>query len=85
MSGACQGLYVRYLNLDIDVPPVVNNTMTWDVEQLAVSYVLPLRCKRLGGYPKWLQFEYERNKEGTPLGADEIPNDVFLVELFTAF
>jgi len=85
MSGACRGLFVRYLDLDIDVPPVVNNTMTWDIEQLAVSYVLPLRCNRLGGYPKWLQFEYESNKEGAPIGADEIPNDLFFVELFTAF
>ena len=85
MSGICKGLFVRYLNLDVDVPPVVNNTMTWDVQQLAVSYVLPIRSSLFGGYPKWLQFEYERNKEGAPMGADEIPNDLFLIELFTAF
>ena len=85
MSGICKGLFVRYLNLDVDVPPVVNNTMTWDVEQLAVSYVLPIKSSLFGGYPKWLQFEYERNREGAPMGADEIPNDLFLIELFTAF
>ena len=85
MSGICKGLFVRYLNLDVDVPPVVNNTMTWDVQQLAVSYVLPIRSSLFGGYPKWLQFEYERNKEDAPMGADEIPNDLFLIELFTAF
>ncbi len=85
MSGICKGLFVRYLNLDVDVPAVVNNTMTWDVEQLAVSYVLPIRSGLFGGYPKWLQFEYERNKEDAPMGADEIPNDLFLIELFTAF
>jgi hypothetical protein len=85
MSGACKGLFVRYVDLDTDVPAVVNNTTTWDIEQLAVSYVLPLRCKLLGGYPKWLQFEYERNTEAAPDGADEIPNDLFLIELFTAF
>jgi len=85
MSGACKGLFVRYLNLDVDVPPVVNKTISWDVQQLAVSYVLPIRCKLLRGYPKWLQFEYERNKEDAPPGADEIPNNLFLIELFTAF
>ncbi len=85
MSGMCKGLFVRYLNLDIDVPPVVNNAATWDVEQLAVSYVLPIQSKLFGGYPKWLQFEWERNTEEAPVGADEIPNDLFLIELFTAF
>jgi len=85
MSGACKGLFVRYLNLDMDVPPVVNNTMTWDIEQLAISYVLPIDTKLLGGYPKWLQFEYERNEESAPAGASEIPNNLFFVELFTAF
>jgi hypothetical protein len=85
MSGACKGLFVRYLNLDMDVPPVVNNTMTWDIEQLAISYVLPINTTLLGGYPKWLQFEYERNEETAPAGASEIPNDLFFVELFTAF
>lgn len=85
MSGTCKGLFVRYLNLDVDVPPVVNNTMTWDIEQLAISYVLPINTKLLSGYPKWLQFEYERNEESAPAGASEIPNDLFFVELFTAF
>ena len=84
MSGACKGLFVRYVNLDMGTPPVVNNTFTWDTEQLAVSYVLPLRCKYLP-LAKWLQFEYERNKEDVPAGADEIPNNMFFVELFSAF
>jgi hypothetical protein len=83
-SGACKGLFLRYVNLDIDVPPVPGNTMTYDTEQLAVSYVMPLRCKYLP-WAKWLQLEYERNKEDAPPGADQIPNDMFFVELFSAF
>ena len=83
MSGACKGLFVRYVDLNVDVVPTLSSA-TWDVEQIAVSYVLPLKCKSLPFF-KWLQFEYERNKESVPAGADEISNDVFFVELFTAF
>ena len=84
LAGACKGLFVRYVNLDTDVTPVVNNSLTWDIEQLSVSYVLPLRCSWLP-YCKWLQFEYERNTEDVPAGADEVPNDMLFVELFSAF
>jgi len=84
MAGACKGLFVRYVNLDTDVTPVVNNSLTWDIEQLSVSYVLPLRCRWLP-YCKWLQFEYERNTEDVPAGADEVSNDMLFVELFSAF
>ena len=88
MSSVCKGLYVRYGQYEIDVPETLN-TMTWDTEQLAVSYVLPLQCSFLGNYPKWLQFEYERNTQDAPIigsvQADEIPNDTFFVELFSAF
>ena len=83
LSGACKGLFVRYVDLNVDVVPTLSSR-TWDVEQIAVSYVLPLKCKALPFF-KWLQFEYERNKEDVPAGADEISNDMFLVELFTAF
>jgi len=83
MSGACKGLFVRYVDLNIDVVPTLSSR-TWDLEQIAVSYVLPLKCKALPFF-KWLQFEYERNKENPPAGADEISNDLFFVELFTAF
>ena len=84
MAGICKGIFVRYVNLDTDVPAVVNNSLTWDIEQISVSYVLPLRCSWLP-YAKWLQFEYERNKEDVPAGADEISNDMLFVELFSAF
>jgi hypothetical protein len=83
MSGACKGIFVRYVDLSIDAPETLN-TMTWDTQQFAVSYVLPLRCKWLPA-AKWLQFEYERNREDAPPGASDIPNDLFFVELFSAF
>jgi len=83
LAGVCKGLYLRYGQLDIDVPPTLS-TITWDTTQLAVSYVLPLN-NRLGKYPKWLQLEYEKNTEDTPGVASDIPNNVFFVELFTSF
>jgi hypothetical protein len=79
----CQGLYVRYGEQNIDVPSVVNKSWTWDTRQFAASYVIPLN--KMNGHLKWLQFEYERNMEDTPGGSDEIPNDLFFVELFSAF
>jgi hypothetical protein len=87
MSGACKGLFVRYGALDIDVPPIadVKKSITWDTRQLAVSYVYPLRMKRYTSLPKWLQFEYERNKDEAPGGLQEIPNNLLFVELFSAF
>jgi len=86
LSGACKGIFVRYTDLDIGVDPMVNNPYTWDIQQWAVSYVLPLKGIGLNvPYFKWLQFEYERNNEDVPDGADENPNDVFVVELFGAF
>ncbi len=85
LAGACKGLFVRYGQLDISVPETLN-PVTWDTRQLSVSYVYPLRpIKQLGNLPKWIQFEYERNDEDAPAGASDIPNNVFFVELFSAF
>jgi len=84
ISPACKGLFVRYGKLKIDVPETLDS-ITWDTDQLAVSYVYPLPSKKLGGLPKWLQIEYERNREHPPAGASQIPNNVFFVELFSAF
>ncbi len=84
LSGACKGLFVRYEKLDIGTPAVVNQPITWDTSQVAVSYVLPIKT-RLYPLGKWFQIEWERNKESAPEGADEIPNDVFFIELFSAF
>ena len=84
MSRACKGLFVRYGKVSIDTPPLVANALTWDTKQLAVSYVLPIKCKYLP-LAKWLQFEYERNTEELPAGADDVPNNMLFVELFSAF
>ncbi len=84
LSGACKGIFVRYTSLDVDVTPQMSNSNTWDTQQLSVSYVLPIKTQYLP-LAKWLQFEYERNTEDTPAGADDIPNNMFFVELFSAF
>lgn len=98
LSGACKGLFIRYGEMDIDVPrvsyPVIqadalsispaptSSSIWWPTRQLSVSYVLPLKSPT---FTKWLQFEYERNTEVTPRGFDQTPNNVFFVELFSAF
>jgi len=83
MSKYCKGLYLRYGEMNIDVPKTTS-TITWDTKQFAASYVLPLKSPNFKA-AKWLQFEYEHNTEKTVSGADQIPNDLFFVELFTAF
>jgi hypothetical protein len=85
MSPACKGLFVRYRQLDMDTPADIGKPITWDTRQLAVSYVYPIGTKLAGGLPKWLQFEWERNDEDVPAPGDDIPNDLFFVELFSAF
>jgi len=84
LSPACKGLYVRYGKLNTDVPKTLDS-ITWDTDQLAISYVYPLHVTRYTDLPKWLQIEYERNHEHTVAGASQIPNNVFFVELFSAF
>jgi hypothetical protein len=84
LSGACKGLFLRYGQLDIDVPET-SSSITWDTQQLALSYVYPLRLGNHKLSPKWLQIEFERNTEDAPEGYEDIPNNVFMVELFTAF
>mgnify|MGYP005841157433 CR=1 FL=1 len=84
LSSVCKGLYLRYVNLDIDVPAVPTVSTTWDTQQYAISYVLPIRCKQTS-LPKWIQIEYERNTEDAPAPLDSVPNNVFFIELFTAF
>ena len=86
ISPACKGLFVRYTELNIGATPVLSNPVTWDTNQLAISWVLPLPWgTRPGLSPKWLQIEYERNREDVPNGGDQIPNNVFFLELFSAF
>jgi hypothetical protein len=82
-SSACKGLFVRYTSIDIGVPTTAS-PYSWDTQQWAASYVLPLTRFNVP-YFKWLQFEYENNSEDVPPGFDEVPNNVFFVELFGAF
>lgn len=73
--------YARYGKLDLNPPGVTANELTWDQKQLILSVVKPLRAKK----PVWLQLEYIKNDEDPPAAALEKDNDVFFLELFTAF
>jgi hypothetical protein len=70
-------VFARYGTQNMDTPRTAN-PLSWDTKQLSLSVVQPLR-KGL-----WMQYEYERNREGTNSGVN-IPNDIFFAELFTGF
>ena len=76
-SPACKGLFVRYGRLTIDVPKTLD-TITWDTQQLGVSYVWPLHTDFAGGLPQYFQFEYQRNTEDPPAGASPDPQQRLL-------
>ncbi len=61
-SPGYKGFYARYTRLNIGVPetPALD---TWNTQQVALSYVIPLHTRAINGYPRWMQFEYERNTE----------------------
>lgn len=69
--------YARYGKQNMDVTPT-DNPLSWDVKQVTLSAVQPLR-KAL-----WLQYEYEINTEDNG-GRGDVKNDLFFVELFTGF
>lgn len=69
--------YVRQSKQDMDLVPT-DNPLTWDVTQTSLSVVQTLR-KNL-----WLQYEYEINGEKSNTG-DKVSNNIFFVELFSAF
>jgi hypothetical protein len=70
--------FARYAEQNIGVAPTANQ-LSWDVQQVSLSMVQPLR-KGL-----WLQYEYEINSEDPPPGISSIKNNLFFVELFTGF
>ncbi|MHB1001549.1 MAG: hypothetical protein ACYC27_20100 [Armatimonadota bacterium] len=69
--------FIRYAQQNMDIAPT-NNPLTWDITQTTFSIVQPLRKNA------WLQYEYEINSEKTDSGAN-VANNLFFVELFTAF
>lgn len=68
--------YARYAQQEMHTPRSAN-PLSWDVQQLSLSVVQPIR-KAL-----WMQYEFERNTERTQNG--RVSNDVFFAELFTGF
>jgi hypothetical protein len=72
--------YVRYGTAPIDITPNPANRTTWDVQQWMYSIVIPVRPNSC-----WVQAEYQTNSESAPAPASSVQNDIFFVELFTAF
>lgn len=68
---------VRYSQQNMDIVPT-DNPLTWDINQISLSMVQPIRKN------VWLQYEYEFNGEHTNTGR-KVANDLFFVELFSAF
>lgn len=69
--------YARYGAQLMGITPT-DNPLTWDVKQISLSAVQPIR-KGI-----WLQYEYEINTEVTNTG-DNIKNNLLFVELFSGF
>ncbi len=70
--------FARYAGVDMDVAPT-SNQYTWDKRQISLSVVKPLRPS------VWLQLEHERNMEDPGCGAEDVRDDITLLELFTGF
>lgn len=70
--------YVRYAEQNMGATPTANK-LSWDTQQTSLSAVQPL------GKGLWLQYEYEINNESPAPGEKKVDNDLFFVELFSAF
>lgn len=70
--------YVRYAEQNMGATPTANK-LSWDTQQTSLSAVQPL------GKGLWLQYEYEINNESPAPGEDKVDNNLFFVELFSAF
>ena len=69
--------YAKYGQQNMDTPTTIN-PLTWDTKQLMLSAVQPI------SKTVWLQYEAELNTENAnPSG--KVKNNLFFVELFTAF
>lgn len=74
--------YVKYAALNNDFgPPNPNptNPITWDIQQLTIGVVQPIRKG------VWAELNYERNMERPQGGAASVDNDILFVEFFTGF
>lgn len=71
--------YARYGDKTMDDVIKSTNPLSWDIRQISLSAVQPIR-KGL-----WLQYEYEINGEDPAGGADSVRNNLFFVELYTGF
>lgn len=79
-----QRFYVRYSALNNDysgplTPANQANPITWDIQQLTVGFVQPIRKG------VWVEIDYERNMERPQGGASRVKNDLLFLELFTGF
>jgi hypothetical protein len=69
--------YARYSQQNTDAVRTAN-PLSWDVQQITLSVVQPIR-KGI-----WMQYEYEINTEDSNTGAD-VKNNIGFAELFVSF
>jgi hypothetical protein len=71
--------YVRYSALNNDISPIAAKLATWNVQQLTIGIVQPIRKG------VWLELNYEGNMESVPVGASKVKNDLLFLEVFSGF
>ncbi|MGQ9763637.1 MAG: hypothetical protein ACUVRI_01925 [Armatimonadota bacterium] len=71
---------IKWAALNNDKPPT-DNPITWNVQQLTLGYVHPIRKN------VWLEINYEKNMTSNPAGYEDLDpdNDILLWEIFTGF
>lgn len=69
---------IKWAALNNDKPPT-DNPITWNVQQLTLGYVHPIRKN------VWLEVNYEKNMTSNPAGYTDPDNDILMWEIFTGF
>jgi hypothetical protein len=69
---------VKWAALNNNKPPT-DNPVTWNVQQLTLGYVHPIRKN------VWLEMNYEKNLTSNPAGTTDPDNDILMWEIFTGF
>ncbi|MDH7601749.1 MAG: hypothetical protein QHI38_06335 [Armatimonadota bacterium] len=69
---------IKWAALNNDKPPT-DNPITWNVQQLTLGYVHPIRKN------VWLEINYEKNMTSNPTGYADPDNDILLWEIFSGF